>query len=117
MSTRLYFYLDDERANPDPNRYQLVKTAPELIEILKKLGNNLSHVTVDLDHDLGPNCDIEKVGTGYDVLLYLEEMVYTQKDFHPPRIKIHTANASARPKMWQAADSITKKYLENQKNI
>lgn len=49
---------------------------------------------LSLDHDLG---DSER-GTGYDVVLWIEETVATGT-FVPPRIDVHTANPSARAKM------------------
>lgn len=115
---KTYLYLDDERPNPDPNRWEVIKTAPELIARLAKLGQDLSRVVLSLDHDLGvcPACllaggelPIECVhcGTGYDVLLYLEEQAVTNPKFQPPaRIQIHTANAAARPRMVKAVESI-----------
>ena len=58
-------------------------------------------VELSLDHDLG---DDEK-GTGYDVILWIEEQVIT-RGFKPPRIKVHSANASAREKMEAGIASI-----------
>mgnify|MGYP003606239306 CR=1 FL=1 len=49
---------------------------------------------LSLDHDLG---DDER-GTGYDVVLWIEEAVATGV-FVPPRIIVHSANAPARAKM------------------
>ena len=89
-------YLDDER--PVPDGWYLVKTAHEAIDALK--AGTVTHIS--LDHDLG---DETVVGTGYDVLLWLEEAVFT-KDFAPPVISIHTANISARTKMELAAQQI-----------
>jgi hypothetical protein len=54
-----------------------------------------------LDHDLGD----DSRGTGYTVILWLEEAVAT-RGFRPPRITIHTSNASARDKMEAGARSI-----------
>ena len=56
---------------------------------------------ISLDHDLG---DDER-GTGYDVLLWIEEADFMRK-FSPPSITIHSANAPARIKMLSAVDSI-----------
>ena len=36
--------------------------------------------------------------TGYDVVLWIEEAVFTQ-GFAPPRMQVHSANASAKQKM------------------
>ncbi len=53
-----------------------------------------SVVEISLDHDLG---DDER-GTGYDVVLWIEEAV-ALRGFKPPRISVHSANSSARDKM------------------
>lgn len=92
-------YLDDERT--PPNGWKLVKTPKEVIKLLKR-----GKVTeLSLDHDLG---DDKNIGTGYDVLLWIEKQVYT-KNFKPPKIKVHSANISARNKMELAIKSINKK--------
>lgn len=44
-------------------------------------------------------------GTGYDVVLWIEEMVATT-DFLPPEIVVHSANLSARAKMEAGIRSI-----------
>ncbi|WNZ61527.1 hypothetical protein QEG98_37615 [Myxococcus sp. MxC21-1] len=44
-------------------------------------------------------------GTGYDVLLWLEEAVAT-RGFVPPRVQVHSANSSARQKMTLAITRI-----------
>lgn len=44
-----------------------------------------------LDHDLGDDYK----GTGYDVVLWIEEAVFT-KGFKPSKITVHSANSSAR---------------------
>ncbi|MFC1813656.1 cyclic-phosphate processing receiver domain-containing protein [Thermodesulfobacteriota bacterium] len=81
-------YLDDERLTPDG--WRRVYWPEEAIELLKT-----GKVTeISLDHDLG---DDER-GTGYDVILWIEEAVAT-KGFHPPIIHTHSANPSARRKM------------------
>lgn len=81
-------YLDDERSPPEG--WRLVRWPDEVIGLLQS-----GEVTeLSLDHDLG---DDER-GTGYDVILWLEEAVAT-RGFVPPRIKVHSANNSARGKM------------------
>ena len=81
-------YLDDERTPPEG--WQLVRWPDEAIRLLET-----GEVTdLSLDHDLG---DDER-GTGYDVVLWLEEAVAT-RGFRPPRMKVHSANSSARDKM------------------
>jgi len=56
---------------------------------------------ISLDHDLGD----DSRGTGYDVLLWIEEGV-VMSGYTPPKITIHTANISARQKMEAAANNI-----------
>lgn len=81
-------YLDDERETPD--HWVRVYWPDEAIELLKT-----GKVTeISLDHDLG---DDER-GTGYDVILWIEEAVIT-RNFTPPIIRVHSANSSAREKM------------------
>lgn len=81
-------YLDDER--PAPEGWVLVRWPKEVIEYLKT-----GEVTeISLDHDLGD----DNVGTGYDVILWIEKEIAIN-GFVPQRIKIHSANTSARMKM------------------
>ena len=81
-------YLDDEREAPEG--WVRVRWPEEAIELLKT-----GKVTdLSLDHDLG---DDER-GTGYDVVLWIEEAVATG-GFVPPRMVVHSANAPARAKM------------------
>lgn len=95
-------YLDDERDTPDG--WVRTYTAKETIDLLKT-----GQVTdLSLDHDLG---DDKKYGTGYDVLIWLEENVATRIFKPPANIKIHSANVTARPKMEFAISCIKKFYL------
>ena len=81
-------YLDDERKTPDG--WHRVYWPEEAIELLKR-----GKVTeISLDHDLGN----DERGTGYDVILWIEEAVFTDA-FVPPKIMVHSANSSARKKM------------------
>ena len=81
-------YLDDERI---PSKgWVLVRWPDEAIDLLKT--GKVEEIS--LDHDLG---DDER-GTGYDVVLWIEEQVFTN-NFVPPIIKVHSANTSARTKM------------------
>ena len=92
-------YLDDTRPVPD-NSWTLTKTAQETIQYL--ISTNVEEIS--LDHDLG-----DGNGTGYDVLFWIEEQVYTT-DYIPPKIiNIHTANVVARKKMEQSLNSIIAK--------
>ena len=81
-------FLDDER-QPPPG-WTLVRWPSEAIDLLET-----GQVTeISLDHDLGD----DDRGTGYDVILWIEEMVAT-RGFSPPKIRVHSANSSARRKM------------------
>jgi hypothetical protein len=81
-------FLDDERATPAG--WVRAYWPAEVIEMLET-----GAVTdLSLDHDLGD----DRRGTGYDVILWIEEAV-ALRGFVPPRITIHSANASAVEKM------------------
>lgn len=88
-------YLDDER--PIPDGWHECRWPEEVIRLLKTGG-----VTdLSLDHDLGDDAR----GTGYDVVLWIEEQVATT-NFQPPEIVVHSANVSARAKMEAGIRSI-----------
>ena len=91
-------FLDDERITPDG--WMRVYWPDEAIELLKT--GQVSEIS--LDHDLG---DDER-GTGYDVVLWVEEAVATAK-FSPPIMRVHSANSSARLKMQAGIDAIMKR--------
>jgi hypothetical protein len=91
-------YLDDERTTPEG--WVRVYWPNEAIELLAS--GIVSEIS--LDHDLG---DDER-GTGYDVILWIEEAVFT-RGFVPPIIKVHSANSSARFKMELGILSIVNK--------
>ncbi|RFP12690.1 MULTISPECIES: cyclic-phosphate processing receiver domain-containing protein [unclassified Duganella] len=88
-------YLDDERTTPEG----WVRTywPEEVIALLEQGG--VTHVS--LDHDLG---DDER-GTGYDVILWIEEAV-ALRGFSPPALFVHSANSSAREKMLAGINAI-----------
>lgn len=88
-------FLDDERATPPG--WTRAYWSDEVIEFL-----STGTVTeLSLDHDLG---DDER-GTGYDVVLWIEEAV-ALRGFKPPLIRVHSANSSARGKMESGIRSI-----------
>ncbi|WP_307727635.1 cyclic-phosphate processing receiver domain-containing protein [Massilia sp. ZL223] len=94
-------FLDDERVTPEG----WVRTYwPDEVIALLKTGQVTE---LSLDHDLG---DDER-GTGYTVLLWLEEQVVTV-GMAPPAISVHSANASARLKMEAAIASIKRHARE-----
>jgi hypothetical protein len=88
-------YLDDER--PAPAGWTLMRWPHEVIAALQTECVS----AISLDHDLGN----DQIGTGYDVLLWLEEAVANHR-FDVPEIHIHTANAAARPRMLAAVAQI-----------
>ena len=78
-------FLDDLRT--EPVGWVRVFWPDQAIALLKS-----GLVTdISLDHDLGDDLR----GTGYDVLLWIEEAV-NLRNFVPPRMLVHSANASAR---------------------
>lgn len=88
-------YLDDER--PCPEGWLSVRWPDEAICLLR----SGKVVEISLDHDLGD----DKRGTGYDVLLWIEQAVVLD-GFVPPTMRIHSANSSARKKMELAVKKI-----------
>lgn len=88
-------YFDDERETPEG--WTRVYWPDEAIAYLERGDVEI----ISLDHDLG---DDER-GTGYDVLLWIEEAV-ALRGFMPPAIRIHSANSSARQKMDLAVGNI-----------
>ena len=88
-------YLDDER--PAPEGWTQTRWPEDTIRLLET--GEVTHVS--LDHDLGDDAR----GTGYDVILWIEEAVAT-RGFEPPEIKVHSANTSAREKMELGIKSI-----------
>lgn len=85
---RMNVYLDDERKTPE--NWVRVYSPNDAIELLAT--GQVERIS--LDHDLGDDTR----GTGYDVVLWIEEMVATS-GFKPPQILVHSANSSAREKM------------------
>ena len=90
-------FLDDER--PVPDGWVRVRWPDEVIALLEAGGVS----EVSLDHDLGD----DRRGTGYDVLLWIEEAVAV-RGFTPPKLHVHSANSSARLKMEAGISSIEK---------
>ena len=80
-------FLDDERRTPDG--WVRVWWPDETIALLE--GGEVTEPS--LDHDLGDDAR----GTGYDVVLWIEEAVAT-RGFRPPVMRVHSANSSARAK-------------------
>lgn len=98
-------FLDDERATPDG--WVRVYWPAEAIALLKTGAVE----ELSLDHDLG---DDER-GTGYDVVIWIEEAVALH-NFMPPKIKVHSANSSAREKMLAGIRSIEQFAAHNKRS-
>lgn len=96
-------FLDDTRR--PPTDWILVRWPEEAIEYLKSGKVEI----ISLDHDLGD----DDHGTGYDVILWIEESV-VKNNFKPPRIVIHSANVSARIKMEAGIKNIYKLSNKNE---
>lgn len=88
-------YLDDERTAPEG--WVQARWPDEVIAMLQS--GNVTELS--LDHDLGN----DERGTGYDVLVWLEEQVVCYP-FLLPVIHVHTANPAARLRMKAAIQSI-----------
>ena len=91
-------YLDDFRDAPSDD-WIVFRSVPPLIAALKKRNVDV----VSLDHDLG-----NYNGTGYDVLVWIENETATNPEYNPPEIRIHTSNPAARGRMESAVESIRK---------
>ena len=95
-------YLDDER--PTPPGWVRAYWPADVIALLERGG-----VTdVSLDHDLGDDAR----GTGYDVVLWIEEAVAT-RGFVSPTLTVHSANAAARVRMEAGIRSIERLAARN----
>ena len=93
-------YLDDERTAPDG--WVQVRWPDEAIKLLQ-----MGEVTnLSLDHDLGD----DQRGTGYDVLLWIEQEVASCQFTPPAKIEVHSANPPARKRMQAAIESIFRMY-------
>ena len=92
-------YLDDERVTPDG--WIRVYWPEEAIALLES--GQVEEIS--LDHDLGD----DEHGTGYDVVLWIEEAV-ALRGFKPPRIFVHSANSSAKEKMLSGIRSIQTRF-------
>ncbi|MFZ4287987.1 cyclic-phosphate processing receiver domain-containing protein [Variovorax sp. HJSM1_2] len=88
-------FLDDER--PTPEGWHRVYWPEEAIQLLETGAVE----EISLDHDLGDDTH----GTGYDVILWIEEAVVV-RGFKPPHICVHSANSSAADKMRAGVQTI-----------
>ncbi|WP_408601470.1 cyclic-phosphate processing receiver domain-containing protein [Pseudomonas sp. PLMAX] len=94
-------YLDDERVTPDG--WVRIYWPDEAVPLLETGEVEI----ISLDHDLGD----DDRGTGYDVVLWIEEAV-ALRGFQPPRIVVHSANTSAALKMRSGIESIERLHKE-----
>lgn len=94
-------FLDDQREAPEG--WVRAYWPDEVIALLEKGGV----VELSLDHDLG---DDER-GTGYDVIVWIEEAV-ALRGFVPPKITVHSANSPASDKMKAGVASI-QRFVRN----
>jgi len=93
-------FLDDER--PAPEGWGRAYWPSEVIDQLQS--GEVEELS--LDHDLG---DDER-GTGYDVIVWIEEAVVL-RGFNPPKITVHSANPAARRRMLAGIQSIEARVL------
>jgi len=89
-------YLDDERIAPEG--WTQTRWPDETIALLQT--GTVTHLS--LDHDLGD----DKRGTGYDVLLWLEQEVVLNNFTPPASIEVHSANPAGKKRMQAAIESI-----------
>jgi hypothetical protein len=94
-------YLDDER--PTPDGWHRVYAPEQAIGMLES--GMVTHIS--LDHDLGEE---DLFGTGYDVVLWMEEQVMTNSNFVPPIMLVHSANPPAKKRMEEGIEQIRKRY-------
>ncbi|GJH12635.1 hypothetical protein CBA19CS22_11700 [Caballeronia novacaledonica] len=97
-------FLDDERVTPQG--WTRVYWPQEAIRLLE----TGTVEELSLDHDLGD----DSRGTGYDVILWIEEAV-ALRGFRPPQMFVHSANTSARAKMEAGVLAIERLVLKQDK--
>ncbi|WP_434775080.1 cyclic-phosphate processing receiver domain-containing protein [Pseudomonas oryzihabitans] len=94
-------YLDDERCTPEG--WVRAFWPDEVIHLLQTCCVS----EVSLDHDLGNDLR----GTGYDVILWIEEAV-ALRNFVPPKIHVHSANTSAAQRMRAGIQAIERRVTQ-----
>lgn len=100
-------YVDDLRI-PDSSYTVFRNINSELYNTISENWDRIEEIS--LDHDLGN----DKNGTGYDVVLFIEDYVYNNKPKHLPLIKVHSSNSSARLKMELGIKSIKKIFIKEE---
>ena len=96
----LKLFLDDVR--PTPEGWVRCYWPEDVIRLLE----SMPVAVVSLDHDLGDDAR----GTGYDVLLWIEQAVVLS-GFVPPEIRVHSANPVARQRMDAAIAQIRRQAI------
>jgi hypothetical protein len=91
-------YLDDERIAPAG--WVQARWPEEVVALLAQ--GEVAELS--LDHDLGDDAH----GTGYDVLVWIEEQVACA-GFVPPAMRVHSANPAARVRMEAAIAAIARR--------
>ncbi len=89
-------YLDDERTAPEG--WTHVRWPDEAIKLLQT--GQVTHLS--LDHDLGDDLR----GTGYDVLLWIEQEAALRGFIPPAMMQVHSANPGGRIRMLAAIEAI-----------
>lgn len=77
-------FLDDERIAPEG--WVQVRWPDEAIKLLQT--GTVTHLS--LDHDLGD----DQRGTGYDVLLWIEQEIAQRRFMPPASIEVHSSQSS-----------------------
>jgi len=113
---KISVYLDDVRSHPEGwvrtyNAWQTIdQLKTGLVEELS-LDHDLELVIEEYSNGIFTGKEVEVYpGTGYDVLLWIEEEARNNDSFVLPKIYIHTANPSARVKMELGLNSIKEFY-------
>lgn len=97
-------YMRDRPAQ-DALGWRWVTTAAEAIRLL----STEEVEEISLDHDLGAT---DPVGTGNDVLVWIEEAVFIDEGYWPPILHVHSGNQSAREKMDQGLIAIERRLAD-----
>lgn len=100
-------FLDDTPGRL-PEGWKLVQSPQQMIRLLAA-----EHIqAISLDHDLG---DDYSIGTGYDVIEWIEKKVVTDCTYFPPYIYVHSRNPSAVKKMQAGVNRIYDLLKEREK--
>jgi AAA+ superfamily predicted ATPase len=98
-------YLDDERSTPEG--WHRVYTVDECKRCLET--RQVTHLS--LDNDLGSE---DPETEGYQILNYLEEVIYFDDTFPIPIIFIHSSNEGRAPMMRMVVDKLDQ--IRNERN-